>query len=66
MRARKLVGILTGAFTLVASGAFLVALPGCGGDDAAPIEQQQPIQEELKDSMNYMQQKYSKKGGSKS
>ncbi|WP_337172989.1 hypothetical protein [Paludisphaera sp.] len=65
MHARKTVGILTGAFALVASGAILVALPGCGGDDAATIEQEKPLQEELKGSMEYMQQQYSKKGKSR-
>jgi hypothetical protein len=59
------VGVLTAAYAVVASGALLVTLSGCGGGDTTPIEQEKPVTEELKDSMNYMQQKYSKKGGSK-
>lgn len=59
MKIKKSLGVPAAAF---ASCALLVAMPGCGGDDNAPIQEEQPIQEALKDSMEFTKQRYAKKG----
>ena len=59
---RNFTGTLAAVFAFTASGALLVALPGCG-EDTSPIQEEKPINDALKDSINFTKQRYSKKGG---
>lgn len=59
---RKFTGTLAAAFAVVASGTVFATIPGCGDD--ASVEPKPP-EEQHKDSMDYMQQKYSSKKGKK-
>jgi len=44
-------------------GGFALSLPGCGGEaEVTQIEQEKPLTEQMKGSIEYMQQKYAKKG----
>lgn len=58
---RKFTGALAAAFAVIATGAVFATIPGCG-EDTTPSDTPPP-EEKLKDSMDYMRQKYSSKKG---
>ncbi|AMV40275.1 hypothetical protein [Planctomyces sp. SH-PL62] len=66
MRASRFVGLAMAACAVIVFGALTISMPGCGGSsEVSEIKEDKPPTETMKDSMNYMQQKYAKKGSSK-
>ncbi|MDG3004943.1 hypothetical protein [Paludisphaera mucosa] len=60
MQPRRFVGPTTALAAVLLGSLFLT---GCGDSGNTEIAEEKPITESMKDSMNYMQQKYAKKGG---